>query len=296
MNARSVRGRASMIFDITVSGVTVSPPEGRQWQIGIEQVKKFKSANDLIERDGKIFVKMRPEYERVDKTEPFWGFFSKEIGTAESAKKELSEILSDSGFETVKPTKLIERLVFHSTEKDSIVLDSFAGSGTTAHAVLKLNAEDGGNRKFILVEMEDYADIITAERVKRVIQGYGEVEGTGGSFDFYEVGEPLMIDKKLNERVDVEKIRAYIWYTETHTQYKKPSENNSAYLGEFNGTGIYFYYEKDNLTTLDAEFLRSIKIKAENYLIYADECGLSEDFLRRNSITFKKIPRKIKKL
>ena len=296
MNARSVRGRASMIFDITVNGVTVSPPEGRQWQIGIEQVKKFESANDLIERDGKIFVKMRPEYERVDKTEPFWGFFSKEMGTAESAKKELSEILSNHGFETVKPTKLIERLVFHATDKNSIVLDSFAGSGTTAHAVLNLNKSDGGNRKFILVEMEDYADTITAERVKRVIQGYGEVEGTGGSFDFYEVGEPLMIDGNLNERVDIEKIHAYIWYTETHTQYKKPSGNNPAYLGEFNGTGIYFHYEKNNLTTLDEEFLRSVEIKAENYLIYADECGLGEDFLRRNSITFKKIPRDIKKL
>lgn len=199
-------------------------------------------------------------------------------------------------FNFPKPVELIEYVLQMYPEKNSIVLDSFAGSGTTAHAVLKLNQADGGDRKFILVEMENYADTITAERVKRVIKGYGEVEGTGGSFDFYEVGEPLMIDGNLSESVDIEKIRAYIWYTETHTQYKKPSENNPAYLGEFNGTGIYFYYEKDNLTTLDAEFLRSIKIKAENYLIYADECGLGEDFLRRNSITFKKIPRDIKKL
>ncbi len=72
-----------------------------------------------------------------------------------------------------------------ASNKDSIILDSFAGSGTTAHAVLNMNKSDGGHRKFILVEMMDYADSITAERVKRVIRGYGEgknaVEGTGGN-------------------------------------------------------------------------------------------------------------------
>ncbi len=176
------------------------------------------------------------------------------------------------------------------------MLDSFAGSGTTAHAVLNLNAQDGGNRKFILVEMEDYAENITAERVRRVIQGYGQTAGTGGSFNFYEVGEPLMIHGNLNENIDVEEIRAYIWYTETHTPYKKPSGNNYAYLGDFNGTAYYFHYERDRHTTLDSTFLRTIEKHSDNYLIYADECGLDEDFLQRNSITFKKIPRDIKKI
>lgn len=136
-----------------------------------------------------------------------------------------------------KSSDLIRHIIYLATEKNSIILDSFAGSGTTAHAVLKLNAEDGGNRKFILVEMESYADTITAERVKRVIQGYGKVEGTGGSFDFYEVGEPLMIGDDLNENVDVEKIHAYIWYSETHTQYKKPPK-----LGRFFISAIRKYF------------------------------------------------------
>lgn len=144
--------------------------------------------------------------------------------------------------------------------------------------------------------MENYADTITAERVRRVIQGYGQVTGTGDSFDFYEVGEPLMIHGNLNESIDVEKIRAYIWYTETHTPYKKPSSTNSAYLGDFNDTAYYFHYERDRHTTLDSTFLRTIEKHSDNYLIYADECGLDEDFLQRNSITFKKIPRDIKKI
>ena len=71
--------------------------------------------------------------------------------------------------------------MLESVGENSIVLDSFAGSGTTAHAVLNLNKQDGGNRKFILIEMEDYAETITAERVKRVINGYGTTEATKGA-------------------------------------------------------------------------------------------------------------------
>ena len=93
--------------------------------------------------------------------------------------------------------------------ESDIVLDSFAGSGTTGQAVLNLNT-DGKHRKFILIEMMDYADSITAERVKRVIQGYGEgknaVEGTGGNFSFYDLSEPLLIGDCLNEAVASEKI------------------------------------------------------------------------------------------
>ena len=77
-------------------------------------------------------------------------------------------------FDTPKPYRLIERILQIASDSDSIILDSFAGSGTTAHAVLNMNKADGGHRKFILVEMMDYADSITAERVKRVIKGYGE--------------------------------------------------------------------------------------------------------------------------
>lgn len=155
MNSKGIRGRESMIFDITVDGVTVSPPNGKQWQIGIEQVKKYLADEELFERNGKIFLKMRPEYERVTKTEPFWGFFSKEIGTAESAKKELATLIQKNIFETVKPVELIKRLIFHATDENAIVMDFFSGSATTAHAVMELNAQDGGNRRFIMIQIDE---------------------------------------------------------------------------------------------------------------------------------------------
>jgi adenine-specific DNA-methyltransferase len=104
------------------------------------------------------------------------------ISLNSAATKDLQIIFGEKSFDYSKPKDLIEFFVQQTTESNDLILDSFAGSGTTAHAVLNLNKQDSGNRKFILIEMEDYAETITAERVKRVINGYGDVEGTGGSF------------------------------------------------------------------------------------------------------------------
>ena len=155
MNANGIRGRDTMIFDISDGVSSVSLPEGKQWQIGQAQVERYKENGDLFIRDNKVIIKMRPEYERSETTEPFWGFFGKNLGTTESAKKELTNLIGVHGFETVKPVEVIKRLIYHGTEKDDIVLDFFSGSATTAHAVMKLNAEDEGHRKFVLVQLPE---------------------------------------------------------------------------------------------------------------------------------------------
>ena len=205
------------------------------------------------------------------------------------------------GFDFPKPTSLIEYLLNFYSDKHSIILDSFAGSGTTAHAVLNLN-KDGGNRKFILIEMEDYATSVTAERVKKVINGYGEgkkaIEGTGGAFDYYELGDKLFLeDDNLNEDIDEAKIREYIFFTETNSPtIIERTEDNKYFLGEVFYTSYYFYYEKDVKTTLTHETLRQIvKKKSEQYVIYADTCTLTEDEMSNLNVIFKKIPRDIKR-
>lgn len=204
-----------------------------------------------------------------------------------------------SDFPNPKPVGTIERIIRIATDKDSIILDSFAGSGTTAHAVLNMNKQDGGNRKFILIEMCDYAETITAERVRRVIDGYGDgkkaVEGTGGGFTFYELGEKLLDSEYLNENVPLDKIRSYVYFTETR-QTVTDKEDEPHYLGSYLDTAYYFYYDKNAATTLDHTFLTTIKTKAESYVIYADRCILSEEELERYHITFKKIPRDITRL
>ena len=203
-------------------------------------------------------------------------------------------------FPNPKPVGTIQRILQIATAGDDIILDSFAGSGTTAHAVLNMNKADGGHRKFILVEMMDYADRITAERVKRVIRGHGEgknaVEGTGGNFSFYDLGEPLLVGDCLNEAVAPEKIREYIWFMETKQPYAPPSGGNPYYLGQHNDTGYYFYYEPQRVTVLDYAFLSTITEKADGTVIYADRCSISEDKLAKMGVTFKKIPRDISRL
>lgn len=204
-------------------------------------------------------------------------------------------------FNYAKPVRLIEYLLTISQqEKDFIVLDSFAGSGTTAHAVLNMNKADGGNRKFILVEMMDYAASITAERVKRVIDGYGQgkntTEGTGGSFSFYNLGELLLIEDNLNGAVGTEKIREYVWYMETRKPYTPLMECSPYYLGSSNDTVYYFYYEPQNITVLDYEFLSGLTQRQSETVIYADRCSISPDKLKELGITFKKISRDIAKL
>ncbi len=226
----------------------------------------------------------------------FWSH--NETGHTDEAKKELLSIFKGKApFDTPKPSRLIQFVLQIVGDKDAIILDSFAGSGTTAHAVLNMNKQDGGNRKFILVEMGDYAESITAERVRRVINGYGEgnkaVEGTGGGFSFYELGEALLINGMLNPNAAEEKIRAYVYYTETRCALPAASENEKYLLGVHENHAYYFYYEANRMTTLNRAFLQTIQTRAEGYLIYADSNTLSAEDMARFHITFKKIPRDI---
>lgn len=227
---------------------------------------------------------------------------------------EIKNIFSDrtKPFDYPKPSVLLEELLGFVMKPNSIILDSFAGSGTTAHAVLKLNAQDGGSRQFILCEMMDYAENITAERVRRVMNGYGEgskaVAGTGGGFDYYTVGQRLFDDdKNLNEAVGEAAIRNYVAYTENISSAQRWQIDNpvSPYALGASDTALWiFYYEPRRITTLDTDFLGKLNLNAyvaagnlrPNYfIIYADKCALDSVFLDRHGITFKRIPRDITK-
>lgn len=214
----------------------------------------------------------------------------------QSAFGEVFPGLNKNDFPQPKSIDLIKEIISTCTSGNDIILDSFAGSGTTAHAVLNLNKEDGGNRKFILIEMEPYAETITAERVKRVINGYANKEGTGGAFDYYTLGEPIFTEEgSLNEAVPVKELRRYIFFTETRQPLPHTPENkdNPSFLGLHNQTAYYFFYEAGRATTLDHDFLATIRTKAEEYIIYADNCTLTHEYLTMYAIRFKKIPRDI---
>lgn len=291
------------IYEIeTPTGKKFLPPKSRSWMYSKEAFLRdvednriwFGSKGDSAPAK-KSFLS---EVKRGVTPKTLWLY--DEAGHNHLAKQEIKEILVESSFDTPKPSKLIELILrICNINNNDFILDSFAGSGTTAHAVLNLNKQDGGNRKFICIEMEDYAENITAERVKRVIKGYGEdkkaVEGTGGSFDFYELGQPLFNeDGNLNESVGIEKIRSYVWYTETKMAFVEPeNSDNKHFLGKKDETAYYFNYEPTEVTTLNHDFLATIKFKSEQYVIYADNCLLTKEFMSKHNIIFKKIPRDI---
>ena len=178
ISARNYYGEGSYAVTAPSGRVIDGPPSGRYWTVSHAKFLE-------MDRDKRIWWgeegDNRPRLKRfltdvqqgrVPQT--LWSH--EEVGHTQDAKKELLSILdfasSDDVFVTPKPIGLLRRILDLATTEHSIVLDSFAGSGTTGHAVLASNKADGGERKFILVECEDYADSLTAERIRRVSQGY----------------------------------------------------------------------------------------------------------------------------
>ena len=165
-------------YPITTSSgrVIEGPPAGSYWRVSKEKFDDLAKDNRIWFGNGDVRPGIKRFLSEVKEgivPQTIWSW--KDAGSTRNAKQEISEIMSAGAnedlFITPKPSKLIERILRIATDKDSIILDSFAGSGTTAQAVLQLNKEDGGNRKFVLIEMEGYADKLTAERVRRVIKG-----------------------------------------------------------------------------------------------------------------------------
>lgn len=178
LSARNFYGEGTYAITTPIGRVIPGPPPGMYWRV---RESKFKD----MDADGRIWwgdtgdnqpriKRFLSEVKLGVVPQTLW--FHGDVGHTQDAKKELLQVMdfASSGdvFVTPKPTSLIQRVLELGTDEDAIILDSFAGSGTTAHAVLAQNAKDGGNRKFILVECEAYADTLTAERVRRVINGY----------------------------------------------------------------------------------------------------------------------------
>ena len=292
------------------NGRDFSPPAGRFWRVSEEKLRE-------LDEDGRIWWgptgDARPSIKRylneVADLVPRTLWNKEAVGSNRSSKNEQRNIFAGAAsFDTPKPSGLIERVIQIAATTSDIVLDSFAGSGTTGHAVLKLNAQDSGKRRFLMIETENYADTLTAERIRRVMTGYGEArrptQGLGGGFDYYTIGEPMFhSNENLNEAVGTEAIRNYVAYSEGIPSTERASTDNphSPYLlGLSRDTAWLFHYEPERVTSLDMDFLAGLQFggstgaaKPGTVIIYADRCLLSADFMRRHGIVFKKIPRDI---
>jgi site-specific DNA-methyltransferase (adenine-specific)/adenine-specific DNA-methyltransferase len=204
-----------------------------------------------------------------------------------------------------KPAGLVSYLISMVADKSATILDSFAGSGTTGHAVLNLNKADGGNRKFILVELETkIAQDITAERVKRIAQGYAnakgeKVEGLGGGFRFCELGEKMFDESgKIRDTVRFADLARHVYFTETGEPLPRERVGKSPLLGiTASGVAVYLLYNGilkdktvDGGNVLTNATLALLPTHAGPRVIYAAGCRFSRERQKREQITFKQTP------
>ena len=304
-DVRNALYRKNLIYDLlTPSGKSIKPPPNG-WRWSKETMRdKIAKGEVIFGKDEKRVIRKIYLKDVIGRTpETIW--FGKEVGTTRDATEELKSLFNDtSPFETAKPVNFLKRIIEIASEKDSIILDSFAGSGTAAHAVLSLNKEDSGNRRFILVEMEDYADTITAERVRRVIKGVKTAKdenlkkGLGGTFSYFTLGKPIEMENILSGKnlPTYKELARYVFYTATGEEFhEKQVDEKKFYIGESKQYKVYLLYKpnieylKSTALTLNiAESLGSSKGKKR--LVFAPTKYLDQDQLDRLRIDFAQLP------
>jgi len=235
-----------------------------------------------------------------------------DVGHNQQAKQELKEIFNESAapFDTPKPVLLIKHILKIATGPNDIVIDSFAGSGTTAHATLALNKEDGGNRKFILIEMEDYANELTAERLRRVIKGIPGARTQnlktelGGSFSYFTLGNPIEMEELLqgNTLPSYENLSRYVYYTATGEEFDATQINEETnYIGSSQDYDVYLFYKPDldylKSTALTLELAEQLGVSTgKKRLVFAPMRYLDQEYLHRYNIEFSQLPFEIYRL
>ena len=291
------------------SGKTFAPSVGNYFRVSPERFKE-------LDHEGRIWWGAKgnsmPRLKRYlsdvrEGVVPQTLWLHANVGHTQEAKKELVAVLdfqrSEDVFNTVKPTRLIKRILEVATDKDSIVLDSFAGSGTTAHAVLALNKEDGGNRRFVLIECEEYADTVTAERVRRVIKGIPKAKnpalkaGFGGTFSYFDLGQPMRRQSILDgsNLPAYEKLASYIFFTATGEELDPAQvDRDNWFIGASRLYDVFLIYADDIAKLKDMALTSDVAAQLpksdRGRLVFAPTKYMDQEFLHRYRITFQQLP------
>ncbi|MEI8339480.1 MAG: site-specific DNA-methyltransferase [bacterium] len=278
----------------TPAGRIVNPPRGYSWRVNKDKFQEMVADNRIwFGKDGNNVPSIKRFLSEVQQglvSKTIW--YRTEVGDNQEAKQEIKVLFdeSDMPFNTPKPVRLIKRILQLATDKDSLVLDSFAGSGTTGHAVLDLNKEDNGKRNFIMVEMEnEVAGDVTSLRIKKAIKKYNYDDG----FEYCEIEKALFNAKgQINEECSYNELASYIYFTETQTNIDKQVIKDP-FIGESKDSAYYLIYKGKNKNDLTRSFVSKLKLD-KPAVIYADRCLVDEDELKDKGITFKQIPYEIK--
>lgn len=316
MSARNLCN-AGLYSVTTPSGrILPGPPKGRYWVYSEAKFREMDADNRIWwGKDGNNAPAVKRFLSEVKQgvvPQTLWPY--DEVGHTQEGKKELVSILdfadSQSVFITPKPVRLVERILQLATHSGDLILDSFAGSGTTGHAVLKLNQENVAQdpRRFILIEMEPkIACKVTAERVRRVAEGYtnakGEhVAGLGGGFRYCELGEPLFDEGgKIHDTVSFADLARHVYFTETGEPLPRERVTKSPFLGACRGVGIYLLYNgilSDKSANGGNVLTRAVLSQLPTFdgpkVIYCTGSLLGRDRLQAERIIVRQTPYEIK--
>ena len=317
-SARNYYGDGTYPITCPSGRVIPGPPRGMYWRFSKENF-------DRLNKEGRIWwgksgnnvprlKRFLSEVREGVVPETIW--LHTAVGNTQEAKKELVAVCefpdSESVFITPKPTRLITRILQIASDKDSLILDSFGGSGTTGHAVLGLNKADGGTRRFILVEMDEgICRGITAQRLSRAALGHtranaggdtAKVEPLGGGFRFCTLGSPLF-DEAGNIRGEVGfgELAAHVYFTQSGQPLPKRTNGRTPLLGVHNGTAVYLLYNgilgdkrPDGGNVLTSAVLAVLPTHDGPRIVYGEGCRLGRERLKRERIVFKQIPYEIK--
>ena len=316
LSARNFYSQGTYEIHCPSGRVIPHPPKGMYWRVSKEKFAELDQDKRIWwGKTGNSIPQLKRFLSEVKQgVVPQTMWFYGDVGHTQDAKKELLQLVefsdSESVFVTPKPTRLIERIVQIATSPGDLVLDSFAGSGTTGHAVLKLNQAmvDQAPRRFILVEIEaKIARQVTTERVRRAASGYantnGEnVEALGGGFRYCELGEPLFDESgKIRETVSFADLARHVYFTETGEPLPRGRVTKSPFLGECRGVGVYLLYNGilDDKSAQGGNVLtRAVLAKLPKFdgqkVIYCAGCLLGKDRLQAERILIRQTPYEIK--
>ncbi len=312
LNAQAGHGTPAQFYAIvTPGGRRLDPPKGRCWSVTERRLKELIADSRVwFGVSGNNAPRLKKFLSETTKgLTPHTLWRADEVGTTDSATKLLLQIFGgEAKFDSPKPPELIERVLRIATQPGDLVLDSFAGSGTTGQAVLQLNKQDGGRRRFILVEMEQkIAQDVTSERVRRVVSGYAntegeKIEGLGGGFRYCELGDPLFDERgKIRETVSFADLARHVYFTETGEPLPRGRATKSPFLGECRGVGIYLLYNGilgDKSTRGGNILTRSVLAQLPKFdgqkVIYCAGCLLGKDRLQAERIVIRQTPYEIK--
>jgi adenine-specific DNA-methyltransferase len=313
LSARNPYSKGVYAIKCPAGRVIKGPPPGNYWRVSEENLWRLHADNRIWWGEDRNQVpaikRFLTEVKQGLVPETIWSY--KEVGHTQDAKRSLLEIFGDEfpAFTTTKPVELLKRIIRLSTEDDSIVMDAFGGTGTTAQALLEMNKGESATRRFLLIESEDYADSLTAERVRRVINGVPKAKdpalqkGLGGTFTFVEVGNPMHMESLLkgNKLPGFEDLAGYVFYTATGEDFDERAINKkTGFIGTSARYDVYLLYEPDldylKNTALTLDMARALpKGSGKPRLVFAPTKYLDSIHLEEHRIDFCQLPFEIYK-